>query len=161
MLLDNYQKFMDQVFEKLNALGIHTSEIKIDHIGYQADSSEDYDSKCSDLADTAEKISENIVGGRRVGIFKVNEELNHNQQRFDVIEVIEPKEGQKVNSAWGHVEFLVDIPLEDFMERYSDLDWDVSALNRDEFPMLILKLGDGIRVKFPRRGALEEAERLG
>jgi len=45
------------------------------------------------------------------------------------------------------------------MNKYSSLDWNTSALNRDIFPMLVMNLDSGMKVKFPRRGVLDELER--
>src|SRR5690606_34749597 len=127
-------------------------------IGYQADSSEDYENLI-ETTENIEQLSENIVGGRRVGIFKTNFPLNYQDQVFSVIEIIEPKKDQQVNSAWEHVEFLIDKPLEELVSDYPHVNWEISAINREEFPMLILDLGDGIRVKFPRLGVLDELKR--
>jgi predicted metalloenzyme YecM len=159
MFLQNYTQFIDEIYQRLSNFGINTDEIKIDHLGYQASSKEDYDQKVEALKDLAEEISENMVEGRRVGIFKLNDPLEYKETPISIIEIIDPKEGQEVESYWEHIEFLLDSALEKFMAEHPTLEWNDKAIDREEFPMLILSLGDGLRAKFPRRGVLEEIER--
>ncbi|MEO6729010.1 MAG: VOC family protein [Candidatus Dojkabacteria bacterium] len=157
MLLTNYNDFIDQIYDHVNNLGIDTSSLKIDHLGYQADSAEDYDNLVKDPA--VNKVSEKIVGDRRVGIFKLNKPITYKDQNIGVIEIFEPRAGQTVKSTWEHVEFLTNTSPENLISTYPTIDWDKSALNREEFPMLILQLGEGLRAKFPRIGVLEELKR--
>lgn len=158
-MLQNYKQFIGEIFKRLNELGIDTSQLKIDHIGYQASSAQDYDLQVKELSESAVLVSEHIVDGRRVGIFTLVESLDYENEKFSVVEIIEPKKDQEVKSALEHIEFLVGSNLEDFMAKYPEIDFDTRAMNREEFPMLILSLGDGLRAKFPRRGVLEEVYR--
>lgn len=152
--------FIDKIIEKLEQLGINTATLTIDHLGYQADSKADYDAKTNHIHEFAIKVSENIVGGRRVGIFRLNELLEYKTQNIGVVEVFEPKEGQTVKSDWEHIEFLVAESLEDFVKRYKELNWNTEMMSREEFPQLILSLGEGLRAKFPRLGVLDEIKRV-
>lgn len=160
MILNDYREFIDRVYGKLISLNIDTQEITIDHIGYQADSAEDYDYQIKHIEDFATQVSENIVGDRRVGIFKLKSSLQYLNQNFSVIEIFEPRKDQSVKSSWEHVEFLVDKSLEEFINEYPKVDWDSSVINREEFPMLILSLGEGMRAKFPRRSVLVEINNI-
>ncbi len=159
MILNYYKPFLDVVYNKLKALNINTTEFKIDHIAYQTDSTKDYEDKVNSFNGIAEKFSEHIVGGRRVPIFKLDNPLEYNEQTFFVFELLEPKQGQIVESAWEHVEFLTNDSIEELMEKYPNINWNTEVINREEFPMLILELGDGLRAKFPRLGVLDELER--
>ncbi len=159
MILDNYQKFIDEIYNRVANLGIDIESLKIDHLGYQAESPKDYNDQVSLISTCTTKISENIVGGRKVGVFQLQNHLEYQNQTFNIIEIFEPREGQIVKSAWEHIEFLVESTLEEFMNKYPNITWDISALDREEFPMLILLLGDGWRAKFPRRGVLDEVQR--
>jgi predicted metalloenzyme YecM len=160
MILENISQSIDKIYTKLTELGVDTSKLTIDHIGYQASSAEDYNKCVDQIKRDAVPNSEHIVGGRRVGVFILNSSINYNNQTFSIIEIFEPRAGQQVESAWEHIEFLTDKTLEEFMGEYANISWDTTALNRDEFPMLILNLGEGLRAKFPRRGVLEEDKRL-
>lgn len=160
MILENYSTFMRNVFSQLHKLGIDTDTLFVDHIGYQANSAKDYEDKLETLKTFGEIIGEHIVGGRRVCVINLNDSLNFEDNTFNIIEVFEPREGQIVQSFWEHIEFLVPDTLEEFIKLYPNIKWNTDALNREEFPMLILQLEDGLRVKFPRRGVLEEDLRV-
>ena len=41
------------------------------------------------------------------------------------------------------------------MEKYPNLKWDTRAIDRDIFPMLILKLDNNMQVKFPKNPVLK------
>lgn len=159
-ILKNYLEFTSNLLSLLSSKGVDLNELKIDHLGYQVASADEYDLRVNNLSGQAKMLSENLVGGRRVGIFRLNDELKYDKYSFNVIEIFEPREGQAVESGWEHVEFLPNVTLENFIEEYPDIEWDTSAIDRSEFPMLILKLGEGIRAKFPRLGVEEEIQRL-
>lgn len=55
MILDNYKEFVDTITDKLNKLGIDTSVLYIDHLGYQASSLDDYEKKKEELYQIGEK----------------------------------------------------------------------------------------------------------
>ena len=160
MIISNYTIFIDKVFKLLADNGLNPDSFKIDHLGYQAESAADYDQLVKKSSTFAKQVDENIVGARRVVLFELISPLEYNGQTFSLIEIFEPRSGQNVKSAWEHVEFLVEPPLEEFIAQTPQIEWDTSALNRDEFPMLIFSLGDGLRAKFPRRGVLEEVNRI-
>lgn len=155
-MLDSIQHFLSEIYLELSETGISLKDFRLDHVGYQVASSAEYDSRVDAIKNVAKMVSENIVGGRRVGIFTLNEPVNSQDELLDVIEIFEPRPGQEVISGWEHIELTSNKALEELVEVYSDINWDTSVMYRDEFPMLILKLQSGLRVKFPRRGVLEE-----
>lgn len=130
--------FLDYIFSELKNLSINTDELVLDHIAYQAKDKEDFDIRKKGYINEGELVREPIVGGRSISI----------------IELIEPVEGTKPKSALEHAEFLVKTSLEEFIEKYSHLDWNTSKLNREEFPMLVLRLNEHLQVKFPRKSVL-------
>ena len=150
----NYEEFLDKIFEDIKEKGIDLSSAKLDHIAYQASSKEDYQKYSEIFKKFAQLVKEPIVNGRRVGVFKFFIPLKYNDQSIEAIELIEPKEGQVAPSALEHAEFILDESLEEFMDKYPDLDWDTSSLNRDEFQHLKLKLSENTQVKFPRKSLL-------
>lgn len=155
MIIDNYQQFLDSLIQKVEALGIDISSYELDHFGYQASSDEDYDNLKPEFQKTAELISEEIVGGRRVGVFKFFEPLPYRNFSISAIELIAPKTGQVCPSALEHAEFIINEDFESLAQKYPNLDWDKSKVNQPMFPMLNLKLGDNIQVKFHYTHVLE------
>lgn len=157
--LSNHKDFITKVLTLLKEKGINTSKLTIDHLGYQADSARDFEEKTDLIKKDASLLSQNIVGGRRVAIYKLGNPFIFEDQEINIVEIFEPREGQQVASAFEHIEFLTPVSLEDFVEEYSNIEWDKSVMNRAEFPMLILKLQNGIRAKFPRLSVIKEIQR--
>lgn len=158
--VDNYKEFIDDIYKRLAEFGIDTSQLKLDHIAYQASSEKDYDKHVEEIKKIATQISETLVGGRKLGIFQLQSPLTYQDQSFWVVEIIAPREGQEAKSAWEHAEFLTPNTLEDFIIQYPTIEFDTSVMNRDVFPMLVLSLGDDLRAKFPRFGIIEAGKRL-
>lgn len=148
MILGNYESFIKGLLEKIKQLGIDVSDLDMDHIGYQASSNEDYDRLRTEFDKLGKRVSEEIVGGRRVGIYKLNTPLRYEQYTNTAIELVAPKEGQVCPSALEHVEFVLNDTFESFMKRYPGISWDTSAISQPDFPMIKLKLGNDIQVKF-------------
>jgi len=160
MIFSDYKEFIDQIIHKLEQLGISTSELKIDHIGYQASSKKDFDEKTAELSRRGEIIHDVNVGEKRVAIFKLSEPLEYKGQKISAVEIVSSPTRKEVDSDWEHVEIVPNGSLEEFMQKYPEIEWDTSVIDRDIFPMLVLKLDNKTRAKFPRRAVLEEVARL-
>lgn len=154
MILGDYENFIKRILGKLDELGIDVSGLNMDHVGYQASSDDDYDKLKIEFDAIGERVSEAVVGGRRVGIYKLNKALCFRQYVNTAIELIAPKEGQVCPSALEHVEFVID-SFENFMKKYPDIQWDTSAISQPDFPMIKLKLGKDLQVKFHLTPVLE------
>lgn len=154
MILDNYENFIQKILDKLNEMGVDVSSLNMDHIGYQASSDNDYDKLKAEFDAIGERISEKIVGGRRVGIYKLNKPLRFRQYINTAVELVAPKAGQICPSALEHVEFVID-GFENFMKKYPNVQWDTSAISQPDFPMIKLQLGKDLQVKFHLTPVLE------
>lgn len=159
MILDNYQLFIRSLLSKLQELGIDVSNLVMDHIGYQASSDEDYDKLCLEFDKLGEKVRESIVGGRRVGIYKLNQPLHYRQYINPAVELVAPKSGQVCPSALEHVEFVID-SFGSFMKKYPDVNWDITDISQPDFPMIKLKLSDYTQVKFHLTPVLQIVESI-
>lgn len=155
MILDNYKEFLDKLVGDIEARGIDVSNFRLDHFGYQASSNEDYDKLKPEFEKIGKMVSENIVGGRRVGIFEFNNPLEYKGHFIPAVELVAPKEGQICPSALEHAEFVIDTDFDTFIKKYSNLDWDLTAVNQPTFPMVKLKLSNNTQVKFHYKPVLE------
>lgn len=158
MILDNYREFLDKLFSDISAKGIDVSGYYLDHFGYQCSSNEDYDKLKPEVTETSEMVSENVVGGRRVGIFKFKTPLQFNGKEIPAFELVAPKDGQVCPSALEHAEFVIDTDFDTFVKKYPNLDWDLTAINQPTFPMVKLKLSKDTQVKFHLKPVLEIVE---
>ena len=155
MILKNFTSFLDKFFEKLNKLEIDISKYELDHIAYQASSDADYDKLMPKFLEISQLVNEAIVGGRRVGIFKLHSPLKYKNYAIPAVELIAPKEGQKCPSAPEHAEFVIDEKFDTFMDRYPAINWDTKAVDQPVFPMVRLKLDDYMQVKFHYKPVLK------
>jgi len=155
MIPDSYHIFIEGVLKRIDELGIDVVDLNMDHIGYQASSNKDYDNLRIEFDKIGELVSEKIVGGRRVGIYKLKEPLRYKQYVNEAIELVAPKESKVCPSALEHVEFVLKESFDSFMKKYPNLPWDTSKVNQPMFPMINLKLSDTTQVKFHYKPVLE------
>ena len=156
MITDNLQTFIDMKLKQLNDLKLEVTSLELDHFGYQTSSKEDYDIKTIEVSTIAERKSENIVGGRRVGIFKLNQPYKYNGFTILGFELVEPREGQVTESRSDHLEFVLPVTFEDYISNNTQVNWDTTAMNRPEFAKLSIKFEDGTSVKFHLKNIFEE-----
>lgn len=155
MLLDQIDSFLNKFFESISETGIDIQNLYLDHIAYQASSSEDYNNQSQYFMKFSKLISEKIVDGRRVGIFKLHEEITYIDRLIPIIELIEPKPDQNLESGWQHAEFVLNCTYEDFIKNYPNIEWDLSSIDREEFSHLKLHFENGLTVKFHLETILE------
>lgn len=152
----NHIEFLNKLTSKLSGLGVSLEDATLDHIAFYVASSEEYDDLRGEFLKLGSLEKEPLVSGRRVGVFKLHKPLIYEGQGIKAIELIEPKEGQVVESSGlEHAEYILPVTLEEFVEKYPNVNWDKSRMNREEFPMLKLRLTESIQVKFPRNPILE------
>jgi len=158
MIKLDHNTFLDAFFQKLNKVKIDVSRYEMDHLGYQASSDEDYDQLKQELQKEGDFLDENLVGGRRVGLFMLKQPLLYKKYSINALELIAPKEEQVCPSALDHAEFIIDEDFESFTQKYPNLAWDKSKMDQPMFPMVSLKLDDNMQVKFHYKSVFEIAK---
>lgn len=154
-ILVPFPSFIDGVLAGVAGYGIDVSGLAMDHVGYQTASDAEYDRLAYVFASFGTLVSEDVVGGRRVGIYALREALRHGRYVIGVIELVAPKAGQECPSGFEHAEFVTGEPLAAFMVRYPRVPWDTSAMEQPVFPMLKLRLTETTQVKFHVRPVLD------
>jgi len=157
MIIDKYKQFLDKLFATLNENNIEVSEYVLDHIAYYVSSSEEYDQLKLKFVNLGEEVKESVVGGRRVYIVKLNKPLLYKNYSIDGIELVEPKEGQIIESDFEHAEFVVS-NLKSILDKYPDINWDTGAMDRDEYPKVQYKFENGVGIKFHPEHIFDEAK---
>ena len=99
----------------------------------------------SQILKFGEVRGEDLVGGRRVGVVKLDRPLIYKDKLIPGFELIEPIEGVPTESRLDHIEFVVPEGNDELMKRYPEVGWDTISLNRPEYPHLKIK---GVKVKF-------------
>ncbi|MBU0975308.1 MAG: VOC family protein [Patescibacteria group bacterium] len=160
MILKGYNQFLRDIFGKLENLKIDVRSYELDHIAYQASSDEDYDTLLPEFEKICDLLSEEVVGGRRVGIFKFKQPLVFENYSIPSVELIAPKQDQICPSALEHAEFVIDTDFDTFLKKYPAIDWDTSDVDQKDFPMIKLKVGKGLQVKFHLESVLDIVEKI-
>jgi predicted metalloenzyme YecM len=154
MIHKDYKPFLDKLFQKLDELKVDVSDLKLDHIAYKATLGEEYDQMKLKFLEIADMDHEFEVGKWLVSTYKLKIPLIYKNYKIPAIELIAPKDGSKVKSGLEHVEFVLNESFDSLMKKYPNLDWDTSNVEREEYSMLKLKLGDDMQVKFPKESVL-------
>jgi predicted metalloenzyme YecM len=156
-MIINHTIFLDKLNDYVNRLGIDISNATLDHIAYYTTSSENYDQTKLEFEKFSKLVKEPLVNERRVGVFKFHKPIEYNHQNIKAIELIEPRKNQVIKVAGlEHAEYILPVDLEEFVNNYPDINWDTSRINREQFPMLKLRLSDSMQIKFPRYPILSE-----
>ena len=156
MITDSLQPFIKNKLEQLQKQNINVSDLELDHFGYQTASKEDYDTKTKDVNTIAIMKSENIVGRRRVGIYKLNNPYIYENYTVLGFELVEPREGQVCSSQLDHLEFVLNCSFDDYIAINTAVNWDTTTMTRPEFAKLTVKFDDGTSIKFHLKNIFEE-----
>ena len=151
----NYQTFLDQFFAQIAAAKLDISGMPLDHIAYQASSAEDYEQHLPEFSHVGALISEEMIANRRVAVYELATPLTYRDYHIPAVELIEPRAGQVIDSGFQHAEFVINVPFEEYMKKYPELNWDTSSMYRDEFSHLKLNFANGMTLKFLLKPILE------
>lgn len=156
MILDTYSVFLDSWFSEIEKLGIDVTGFTLDHLAYCVSSSSEFDVTKTEFLKISKLVREVIVSERRVAVFRLTEPLKYKDYFITAIELIEPKKGEITKSGFEHAEFTIDIPFKELVNEYPNLPWDMSNINRPDFPRLKLLLENGMELKFNKTPILED-----
>lgn len=148
--------FISNKLEQLDKVGIDYSNLEMDHFAYQTSSKEDYESKKEECKKIGELIKESIVEDRRVAIFENKCPIQVGNYLVSAFELVEPKEGQIIESKLVHIEFVIP-SFDKFIEQYPNSNLDTSKVDRPEFPKISINSDDGTSIKFHTKNILLEA----
>jgi CYTH domain-containing protein/predicted metalloenzyme YecM len=153
--LKNIQSFLDRLFAELDEIGFDVSPYNLDHIGYQAGTTIDYENKITQFKEIATLEHEAVVENRRVGVMRLEEPIEYKGNNIIALEIIEPKNGQVCTSEWRHAEFVITDSYESFLDKHAKLQWVTSSMDRPIYNNLKLVLPNDMQVKFHRKDILE------
>lgn len=153
MIIHNFKQFADTLISNSN---IDLSNLELDHFGYQTSSKEDYERLKVECMQLGNLESENIVGGRRVGIFRFNKPFEYSKYVISGFELVEPKEGQICNSELDHIEFVLNCTFDEYIKDNPHIEWDLIAKDRLEFAKISIKFENGKTIKFHTKNIFDE-----
>lgn len=152
MLLPDPTPFLDQLFAALHSDGLQVQELELDHLCYRVASMERY-SACRKLfSQHGELLAESMIGGRAIATYRLHRALHFRERSIWVVELPAPKLGSVYAEGYEHAEFVLpktksSSDLLAFTERYPQLDWDLSDLDKATNADVRLRYA-GFSVKF-------------
>lgn len=147
-IIGDYDVFLAEIKLGIAQSGISIRDLaQLDHICYRTETNEQYEAKKQQLKSVAKLLGEVSVAGRPISTFKLLEPLMWYDQRIDAIELPAPKASSPYPEGLEHAEFVIFDSLEEFMTKYSHLEFDTKSIGRMPNPEIGLKLGR-LGVKF-------------
>lgn len=154
-ILGKYNIFLDKIFLNLEKSGIGKDDIsELDHIAFRTETLDRYEDIKKELLDFVEFNSEEIFNGRLISVLKLKEPLIYKEYMINCIELMAPKENNQHKEGLEHAEFVVNKKLDEFLVKYDNIDFNMSAYERDENRELIIDYKD-CAIKFHEQSLLE------
>ncbi len=146
-LLGNPTPFLHRIFDYLKEEEMDVSGFELDHICYRVATEERYLETKQKLNDLGDLLTENNINGRPIATFKLHQSILFENRKIWCLELPSPKAGSDYPEGFEHVEFVIDEPFEDFINRYPKTAFDKKGLSKTVNPDLRLKFND-LSVKF-------------
>ncbi len=143
-LLGSIASFMEKILLVLEKDRIDVSTYLLDHICYRVETLARYVELKKSLQERNEKISENIIHGRPISVFKLKKPLVYGKWNISCLELPSPKPNSFYPEGYEHVEFVVP-NLQKFSKQYSHLPFQEDLIPQNR--TLSLKY-DGLSIKF-------------
>ena len=146
-LLGHPTPFLDHVFIYLSEKGIAVDNYQLDHICYRVETEKRYQQVKTALTNLGALLTESQIGGRAIASIKLAEPIIYQHRKIEVVELPAPKKDSFYKEGFEHVEFVIDVPFEEFMETYSHLNFITKDLKKSVNQGVTLKETD-FSVKF-------------
>ncbi len=146
-LLPNPTPFLQQIFGFLQADGIEVSRYELDHICYRVATQQRYEELKKQLLVLGELLTEKPISGRPIATFKLEQPILFNQRKIELLELPAPKPNRFYAEGYEHVEFVIDMDLPTFAEKYPNITFDKKGMGKEVNPDLRLNYGE-LSVKF-------------
>ena len=146
-LLGNPTPFLDHIFQYLSTKKINVVNYELDHICYRVESEEKYQQLKKELSHLGELLTESQIGGRAIASIKLAKPIVYQHRKIAVVELPAPKKGSFYQEGFEHVEFVIDVPFDNFMAGHPQLDFVTKDLKKSVNRGVTLKETD-FSVKF-------------
>lgn len=150
--------FLDEEFTFIHELNLDVSGLSIDHIALRYKNSEDVDQLAKELKKQGDVISDAVVNGRIIYIFKLHQPLIYQNYQIPCVELPYPATPHKYpKDGWEHIEFVLETDNLDnfeqvFNQKYPGQKYElhVPDVSGEEIlnPTVVLTKYTGLSVKF-------------
>ncbi|MFK7979776.1 MAG: VOC family protein [Saprospiraceae bacterium] len=146
-LLGDSTPFLDHIFQYLSLKKVEVTSYELDHICYRVETEERYQYLKKKLIDLGELLTESQIGGRAIASIKLRKPILYKSRKIWLIELPAPKKGSFYQEGFEHVEFVINVPFEDFLKAHSHLNFLTKDLKKSVNQGVTLKETD-FSVKF-------------
>lgn len=155
--INQFPEFLGCALAQTNAQNITQSQI--DHVCFRTETEARYHEVSAHFAERGSLLQTIVIAGREISTYRLTSPLYSQGYAIELVELPKPKTGSPYPEGWEHLEFLVPLPLQDFLGQHPNLAWNTRGLTHKLNPTVSLKLRDGLTVKF-HRIPLDEIIRL-
>jgi len=146
-LLGDTTPFLEKIFAALEKDGVDVSWYELDHICYRTDTLEKYNELRHKFLEYGILLVEFQIGGRAISTFKLCEPIIFGERKIWCIELPSPKEGRFYPDGYEHVEFVINLEFNKFIELYPQVNFDTRAISKEVNADIIISY-NGFSVKF-------------
>lgn len=139
--------YLDNLFSKLENIGLNVDECFLDHICYRTATEAEYQLKKVELLDHGNLLIESMINGRMISTYKLRTPIHYNNRVIDVLELPAPKAGTNHKSGLEHAEFVTSAPLAEIVKKYPALPFETFGINKSLNADITLKI-EGICIRF-------------
>ncbi|MCH8519341.1 MAG: VOC family protein [Nanoarchaeota archaeon] len=139
--------FLEKIFNEIQELNIDISSFECDHICYRVETYERYKELKNKLQTIGEFLSEEIIANRPISTFKLFAPIKFKDKTISCLELPAPKENSSYNEGFEHIEFVINESFSTFMQKYPNLTFKISSINKQMNPEISLELKGGT-IKF-------------
>ena len=134
--------FLDQIFSKLEDIGLAVDKYELDHICFRVKTIAEYKEKKEELNEFGVLLVESMVGGRLISTFKLHEPIVFQERKISLLELPAPKPTHSYPTGLEHVEFVTKEPLQKIVDRYPQYSFQVFGINKKINADITLVLGE-------------------
>ena len=134
--------FLDQIFLKLDDIGLVVDKYELDHICFRVKTNAEYKEKQKELNPLGELLVESMVGGRLISTFKLHEPIVYQNRKISLLELPAPKPSHSYPTGLEHVEFVTKEPLQKIVDRYPQYSFQVFGIHKKINADITLVLGE-------------------
>jgi predicted metalloenzyme YecM len=146
-IIGDYESFIDSIFIALDNEQIDVSNYFLDHLCYRVKTEALYNDIKNELLKVSTLLTEKEVNGRPIASFKFHKPIQYKNRLIPLIELPYPRENEIQANGLEHIEFVIDMNLESFIQLYPNINFNKKGLTKKSNPDVKWKI-DNFCVKF-------------
>ncbi|KYQ91530.1 dihydroxybiphenyl dioxygenase domain-containing protein [Tieghemostelium lacteum] len=131
LILGDYDQFFKIIFKHLENTGIkEIDQYEVDHLCYRVTSEAMYQQKKIELSKVGDLLTETMINGRPISVFKLNNPIQYQNRLIPAIELPCPKPISHHVQGLEHMEMVINCDFDSMRSKYSHIDWVLAGINK-------------------------------